>query len=75
MSNQFIPPPPPAPRLVPMHAQSNERSEKRAAAGFKAYNDEMTRTNNVALAIAAQQAAYEKFNKNNPAGGRRKTHR
>jgi len=70
MSNH-IPPPPPAPILAPMNAHSNERSEKRAAVGYKAYTNEYARTQNATLAFAAQRNAYEKFNKDHPMGGKR----
>jgi len=72
MSNNLIPPPPPAPPLLfHQNGERNDRSAKRAAVGYKAYTNEYARTQNVNLALAAQRNAYEKFNTDNPMGGKR----
>jgi hypothetical protein len=71
MSNNRIPQPPSTPILARVNAHHNERSEKRAAVGYTAYTNEYARTQNATLAFAAQRNAYEKFNKDNPMGGKR----
>jgi hypothetical protein len=71
-SNNLIPPPPQTPPLLfHQNGETNDRSSKRAAVGYKAYTNEYARTQNVNLAMNAQQRAHSKFNNDNPMGGKR----